>query len=145
MQIRGYMCFLSKEVISDWLVFCISHLDKECLFYLYAIIYFKLGLWETCYRYKWGAWYLSAPFWMSRLKCPFLKIKSSFNQIKLKWNLSFFFSHVKFKAYIRNNTCIKKHWIFDMNNNVIYICRVLRELQLNDTSFKDPFSQILKY
>lgn len=84
LQIRGYMCFLSKEVISDWLVFCISHLDKECHFYLYAIIYFKLGLWDTCYCYKWGHGILPLLF-----ECPVWNAhfwKSKADLTKKSWN-----------------------------------------------------------
>lgn len=126
LQIRGYMCFNQKRPSQTGLFFCISHLDKDFSIY-------KQSSTSECSYYELrvmlliGAWYPSAPFWMSFLKCPFLKIKSSYNQVKL---------------ITRNNTSIKLHGILDIRTASLIIERVLGEFQINTKVWKIRFKAI---
>lgn len=120
LQIRGYMCFNQKRPSQTGLFFCISHLDKD--FFLSSTS--EYGYYELRVMLLMGAWYPSAPFWMSFLKCPFLKIKSSYNQVKL---------------ITRNNTSKKMHGILDIRTASLIIERVLGEFQIKYKSLKDPF------
>lgn len=124
LQIRGYMCFNQKRLSQTGLFFCISHLDKDFFSIYKQSSTSECGYYELCVMLLMGAWYPSAPFWMSILQCPFLKIKSSYNQVKL---------------ITRNNTSIKMHGILDIKTASFIIERVLGEFQIKYKSLKDPF------
>lgn len=124
LQIRGYMCFNQKRLSQTGLFFL--HLSsRQRLFSIYKqSSTSECGYYELCVMLLMGAWYPSAPFWMSFLKCPFLKIKSSYNQVKL---------------ITRNNTSKKMHGILDIRTASLIIERVLGEFQIKYKSLKDPF------
>lgn len=120
LQIRGYMCFNQKRLSQTGLFFL--HLSSRQR--LFSIIYFRVWLLWTLGNVINGRVVSFRSFWMSFLKCPFLKIKSSYNQVKL---------------ITRNNTSIKMHGILDIRTASLIIGRVLGEFQIKYKSLKDPF------
>lgn len=119
LQMRGYKCVLIKR---DHLrLACFLHLSsRQRLFSIYKqSSTSECGYYELRVMLLMGAWYPSAPFWMSFLKCPFLKIKSSYNQIKL---------------ITRNNARNTRY-----KNSVIDNWKSSRRISDKYKSLKDPF------